>query len=366
MRRARAQTLASLARPGMESAPLAVAGGILTFVVALGVLVGCGGRGEGAKANHYKDMVYGAPPAVISMEKSASTERRSGAALSIAPEVHPVANAPVQEVRLDVTHTEIQVADGVKYTAWAFGGAMPGPVVHIRQGDRVRFTMTNRSDETISLSPPMSHSIDFHAAMVNPLDKYQQATPGATIRFEWTANYPGVFLYHCGTPAILLHMASGMIGMVIVEPKEGYPTKVDREYALVQSELYLTKTGTGNYGIDIAKAREKRPTYVVFNGKPSQYVANPLTAKPGERVRLYVMNAGPNGTSSFHVVGTLFDRVWVDGNPDNELHGMQTVLLGSSSGAIVEFVIPEAGTYTFVDHEFADVEMGAVGQIVAK
>ena len=355
----------SLKGPG--SASSAAAGGILGLVAALGILpVGCGGGGGGAKSDHYKEMVYGAPPAVISMEKPTSTENRSGAALSIAPEVHPVANAPVQEVRLDVTHTEIQVADGVKYTAWVYGGTMPGPVLHIRQGDRVRFTMTNRSDETISFSPPMPHSIDFHAAMVNPLDKHQQATPGATIRFEWVANYPGVFLYHCGTPAILLHMASGMIGMAIVEPKDGYPTKVDREYALVQSELYLSKARTGAYEIDIAKAQEKRPTFVTFNGKPSQFVANPLTAKPGERVRFYVLNAGPNGTSSFHVVGTLFDRVWLDGNPDNELRGMQTVLLGSSSGAIVEFVIPEAGTYTFLDHEFADAEIGAIGQIVAK
>lgn len=349
------------------SAPSAATSAILGLIAALCLLaVGCGGGGEGAKADRYKDMVYGSPPAVIAIEKPTSPDRWSGAALSIAPEVHPVANAPVQDVRLDVTHTEIQVADGVKYTAWTFGGTMPGPVLHIRQGDRVRFTMANRSDETISLSPPMPHSIDFHAAMVNPLDKYQQALPGGTIRFEWVANYPGVFLYHCGTPAILLHMASGMIGMVIVDPKDGYPTKVDREYALVQSELYLTKTGAGNYAIDISKAREKRPTYVTFNGKPSQYVANPLTARPGERVRLYIMNAGPNGTSSFHVVGTLLDRVWLDGNPDNELRGMQTVLLGSSSGAIVEFVIPEAGTYTFLDHEFADVELGAIGQIVAK
>lgn len=343
------------------------AGAILGLVVALGIsAVGCGGGGESAKSDHYKEMVYGAPRAVISTEKPTSAQPWSGAALSLAPEVHPVVNAPIQDVRLDVTHTEIQVSDGVKYTAWTFGGTVPGPVLHIRQGDRVRFTMTNRSDETMALSPPMPHSIDFHAAMVNPLDKYQQATPGATIRFEWVANYPGVFLYHCGTPAILLHMASGMIGMVIVEPKDGYPAKADREYALVQSELYLTKAPTGNYVIDIAKAQEKRPTYVTFNGKPSQYVANPLTAKPGERIRLYVMNAGPNGTSSFHVVGTLFDRVWLDGNPDNELRGMQTVLLGSSSGAIVEFVTPEAGTYTFLDHEFADAEIGAIGQIVAK
>jgi nitrite reductase (NO-forming) len=113
-------------------------------------------------------------------------------------------------------------------------------------------------------------------------------------------------------------------------------------------------------------ARDKNATYVTFNGHPRQYVQNPLKVKAGDRVRLYVCNVGPCGTSSFHVVGTLFDRVWFDGNPMNEMRGMQTVLLGASSGAIVEFVMPEAGTYPFVDHEFADVEKGAVGLFVAE
>lgn len=327
------------------------------------VLCGCGG---GGKSESTADMVYGSPPARVTNGEPTPSELYSGPELTIAPEVRPVTNAPVHEVRIDVTHTDVQVTDSVTFTAWTFGGTLPGPVLHVRQGDRVKFTMTNRSDQSIAITPPMSHSIDFHAAMVNPADKYQQVPPGATIRFEWVANYPGVFMYHCGTVPIIQHMIYGMIGMAIVEPKDGYPTKVDREYALVQSELYLSKQKGKTYTADLAAALQKRPTYVVFNGKPAQYVKNPLAAKPGERVRLYVLNTGPNGTSSFHVVGTLFDRVWVDGNPRNELRGMQTVFLGASSGAIVEFLIPEAGTYTFLDHEFADAEAGAIGQIVAK
>lgn len=117
---------------------------------------------------------------------------------------------------------------------------------------------------------------------------------------------------------------------------------------------------------DLEAARKKEPMFVTFNGKPRQYVKDPLKVKAGDRVRLYVLNVGPNDQSSFHVVGTIFDKVWLDGNPANELRGMQTVLLGSSSGAIVEFVVPEKGTYTFLDHEFADVEAGALGLIKAE
>lgn len=343
---------------------------VIVAVTSMGLLLGiswlisgCGGEG---KTESLKDAVYGSPEAQISMEKPSTSELYSGAALSIAPEVNPVPNARVHEVRMDVVHNEIQVADGVKFMAWTYGGTLPGPILHVRQGDRVRFTMTNRSDQTVTISPPTPHSIDFHAAMVNPADKYREVIPGATIKFEWVANYPGVYMYHCGSPAILQHMIYGMVGMTIVEPKDGYPTKVDREYALIQNELYLTKMKNGQYLVDMEAAKQKKATYVTFNGIPKQYVQKPLEAKPGERVRLYVLNVGPNGTSSFHVVGTLFDRVWLDGNPNNEERGLQTVLLGSSNGAIVEFVIPEAGTYTFVDHEFADVELGAVGQIVAK
>jgi len=163
-----------------------------------------------------------------------------------------------------------------------------------------------------------------------------------------------------------------MYGLMIVEPRGGYPTKVDREYAVIQSEFYTKPDpekrkvdGQPLYVLDGDRVRAKAPTYTVFNGKYNGMVDKPLVAKPGERVRLFVMNVGPSNTSSFHVVGTIFDRVWVDGNPDNQFRGMQTVLLGSSQGAIVEFVIPEAGNYVMVDHHFANASQGAIGVIAA-
>lgn len=330
-------------------------------IFALAWAAGCGG--EGSRSIDTRAMVYGSQAASVSMESANAPDYFAGMGVSTAPEVKPAPNTPTQEIRIDVAHREVQVSDSVRFLAWTFGGLIPGPVVHVRQGVRVRFTMKNRSDETISLSAPMPHSMDFHSAMVNPNDKYQSIGPGATIQFEWVANYPGVFMYHCATPPVLQHLAAGMYGMVIVEPKNGYPTKVDREYALVQSEFYLGRSAKGEYTVDMTAAMQKRPTAVAFNGRVNQHVTRPLTAKPGERVRLYILNVGPNETSSFHVIGTILDRVWIDGAPINEMRGMQTVFLGASSGAIVEFVIPEAGVYTFVDHEFADSEMGAKGNI---
>lgn len=171
---------------------------------------------------------------------------------------------------------------------------------------------------------------------------------------------------------VLEHIASGMYGMMIVEPRSGYPTKVDREYSILQSEFYTKLDpqkrkvdGQPLYVLDGERVRAKAPTYTVFNGRYNGMVDKPLEAKPGERVRLFVMNVGPSNTSSFHVVGTIFDRVWIDGNPDNQFRGMQTVLLGSSGGAIVEFVIPEAGNYVMVDHHFANASQGAIGIIAA-
>ena len=320
-------------------------------------------------------MKYGAPPAVVTTERHTGAFAQ-GAALSMEPAVRPLDSAPVKEVRLDTTHKVIEIAPGVKFSAWTFGDQVPGPVVRARVGDRVKFSMTNRSDEPVPsvrvTAAPMMHSMDFHAAMVAPDDKYRSIAPGQTIDFEFTPNYPGVFMYHCGTPMVLEHIAAGMYGMMIVEPREGYPTKVAREYAIIQSEFYTKRDpqkrevdGTPLYVLDGERVRSKAPTYTVFNGRYNRFVDQPLTAKAGERVRLFVLNVGPSNTSSFHVVGTIFDRVWVEGNPDNQFRGMQTVLLGSSSGAIVEFVIPEAGEYIMVDHHFANASQGAVGMIAA-
>jgi len=299
-----------------------------------------------------------------------------GSALSTEAAVKPLVADQVKEIRLDTTHKIIEIAPGVKFSAWTFGDQVPGPVVRVRVGDRVKFSMTNRSNEPAPgvsfTAAPMMHSMDFHAAMVSPQDKYRSIAPGQTISFEFTPNYPGVFMYHCGTPMVLEHIASGMYGMMIVEPREGYPTKVDREYAVIQSEFYTKLDpqkrkidGVPLYVLDGDRVRAKAPTYTVFNGRYNGMVDKPLPAKPGERVRLFVLNVGPSNTSSFHVVGTIFDRVWMDGNPDNQMRGMQTVLLGSSSGAIAEFFVPEAGSYVMVDHHFANASQGAIGIINA-
>jgi nitrite reductase (NO-forming) len=311
-----------------------------------------------------------------------SNERHTGAfasgdslSIDLGAAVKPLVTNAVKEVHLDTTHKVIDLAPGVKFTAWTFGDQVPGPVVRVRVGDRVKFSMTNRSDEHapgLEISPPMMHSMDFHAAMVSPQDKYRSIAPGQTISFEFTPNYPGVYMYHCGTPMVLEHIASGMYGMVIVEPRNGYPTKVDREYALVQSEFYTRLDpqhrkldGVPLYVLDTERVRTKTPTYTVFNGRYNGLVDHPFQAQPGERVRLFLLNVGPSNTSSFHIVGTIFDRVWLEGNPDNQLRGSQTVLLGSSNSAIVEFMIPEDGNYVMVDHHFANASQGAIGIIKA-
>ncbi|MES1980826.1 MAG: multicopper oxidase domain-containing protein [Pseudomonadota bacterium] len=298
----------------------------------------------------------------------------SGASLNMSAALKPLDPEPVKVIRLDTTHKIIEIAPGVKFSAWTFGDQVPGPAIRARVGDKIRFSMTNRSDEVAPgiamTAAPMMHSMDFHAAMVSPQDKYRSVAPGQTIEFEFTLNYPGVFMYHCGTPMILEHIASGMYGAVIVEPREGYPTKVDREYLVVQSEFYARPDADGRkadraplYVLDNERLKAAQPTHTVFNGVHNGMVKNPLPAKPGERVRLFVLNVGPSKTSSFHVVGTIFDRVWMDGNPDNQMRGMQTVLLGSSNSAIVEMIIPEAGSYIMVDHHFANASQGAVGLI---
>jgi len=320
-------------------------------------------------------MDFKTPPATVTAQRHTGTFAM-GSSVNTEAALKPLDPAPVKEVRLDTTHKIIEIAPGVKFSGWTFGDQVPGPVVRVRVGDRVKFTMTNRSDEPVPgvrlTAAPMMHSMDFHAAMVAPNDKYRSIAPGQTISFEFTANYPGVFMYHCGTPMVLEHIASGMYGMMVVEPRGGYPTKVDREYTVVQSEFYTKLDpekrkvdGRPLYVLDGARVRSKAPTYTVFNGRYNGMVDKPLEAKPGERVRLFVMNVGPSNTSSFHVVGTIFDRVWIDGNPDNQFRGMQTVLLGSSQGAIVEFVIPEAGNYVMVDHHFANASQGAIGVIAA-
>jgi len=368
---ARAVTSSEPGEPLMAiSRPFACLGHSLAAAL---LLAGHGQAAQAADAYDPSRMDLKPAPAKLGGERHTGAFA-AGGALSLGAVLKPLDPSPVKTVRLDATHKIIEIAPGVKFSAWTFGDQVPGPTIRARVGDRLSFSMTNRSDEPLPAAQiaaaPMMHSMDFHAAMVSPQDKYRSIAPGQTIEFEFTLNYPGIFMYHCGTPMILEHIASGMYGALIVEPRAGYPTQADREYVIVQSEFYAKPDpgqrqvdGAPLYVLDGDRLRAAQPTHTLFNGAHNGMLKQPLAAKPGERVRLHVLNVGPSRTSSFHVVGTIFDRVWIEGNPDNQLRGMQTVLLGSSNSATVEFIIPEAGSYIMVDHHFANAAQGAIGLI---
>jgi nitrite reductase (NO-forming) len=358
---------------------------VLTTVVA-GFLVA-----QSLRARASADTkVFGSPQATVFTEDYAGPPV-VGDSLTRVPDLAPLAAGNrTHDVRVDIVAAEIEIAPGVRYQAWTFGGSVPGPVLHVREGDRVIFTMKNRSTEEVQVTPPqkggspylaalaagnlqqpvpvispMPHSMDFHSGTVAPNDKWRMIQPGQSIRFEWVANYPGVHLYHCGVQPILMHMAMGQYGVVVVSPRNGLPTddEVDRNFVVVQSEFYLKPGDDGKYTIDFDAAMAKQPSHVAFNGHAQMLAAHPLQANAGERLRLYFHNVGPSDGSSFHVVGAIFDRIFYEGNPRNDWAGMQTVPFGASNGGVVEFIAPEEGRYIMVDHEFADAQRGAVGYI---
>lgn len=265
------------------------------------------------------------------------------------PPVEPAVRREGNRVYIEMTAqvTDIEISKGQMYNAWTFNGTAPGPVLRVKEGDELHFTLRN-----LDLSLP--HSMDFHAVHAAPSAKFIDVMPNETGSFIYPANRPGVFMYHCGTAPVLAHIANGMYGTIIVEPKNGYPTdgEIDRSYTLVQSEWYKEH--------DFEDFQDGEPTYVVFNGNDFGLKQNPLTARPGERIRLYINNAGPNQVSSFHVVGTVLDTVYLDGNPANRLTGLQTVLLPASGGAVVEFTVTEEGDYPIVSHQFNQASKGAV------
>ncbi len=254
---------------------------------------------------------------------------------------------------LTVKETLLSIAPNVAYRAWTFNGTVPGPVLRVRQGQTVNFTLIN--DGT------MGHSIDFHAAQVPPNIDYRPIPAGGKISFSFTPQYPGVFMYHCGMTPVMDHIANGMYGAIIVDPASGWSPA--QEYVLVQSEFYTQKNADGSYSLNEQKMMTGTPDYVVFNGYSAQYVGAPLTAKPNQKIRLFVVNAGPTGFSAFHVIGAIFSDYYPDGNPANHMVGDQTITIPPGGGAVVELTIPEAGKYPFVTHSFAAAMSGAIGAI---
>jgi nitrite reductase (NO-forming) len=277
----------------------------------------------------------------------------------------PVARAKPEHVMLDLTTKEVKgfLDDGTTYTYWTFSGTVPGPLLRVRVGDTVELHLTNDK------SSSMPHSIDLHA-VTGPGGGAvaTQVAPGETKQFTFKAMNPGVYVYHCATPHIPTHIANGMYGLIVVEPEGGLP-KVDREFYVMQGDFYTTSPrGTkGHLGYAASLSRDEKPTFIVFNGKAAGLTKdNAMHAKVGDKVRIFVGVGGPNVTSSFHVIGEIFDEVHAEGSTD-ALHNVQTTLIPAGGAAWVEFTLDVPGTYTLVDHSLSRaIDKGAVAQIVVE
>ena len=258
------------------------------------------------------------------------------------------------KIHMTLKDMVVEIAPGVKYNTWAFDGhGAPGPILHVRQGQTVQMTLTNGGT--------IPHSIDFHAARIAPNHAFTDVAPGKSFTFRFQANDPGVFMYHCGTKPVLAHIANGMYGALVVDPATPLP-HADKEYVLVASEWYQNGDGDSTpASLDKSKARAMMPDGTTFNGYANQYVTHPLTAKPGQTVRLYVVAAGPTLDTNFHVVGTIFDRAWVNGDMTHHQSGVQTVAVPAGGGAVFDVKIDDEGLYPFVSHAFAHVDLGQVG-----
>jgi nitrite reductase (NO-forming) len=267
----------------------------------------------------------------------------------------PVPAGDLVKVKMTLKDMVVEVAPGVKYNTWAFDGhGAPGPIVHVREGQTVEMTLVNGG--------AIPHSIDFHAARIAPNAAFKDVAPGESFTFRFKAGDPGVYMYHCGTKPVLAHIANGMYGAIIVDPATPLP-KADNEYVLVASEWYLDSDGISKpASLSMDKARAMEPDWTSFNGYANQYVTHPLTAKPGETTRFYVVAAGPTLDTDFHVVGTIFDRAWVNADVTNPpQNGVQTVSVPAGGGGIFDVKIDEPGLYPFVSHAFAHVDLGQVG-----
>lgn len=297
---------------------------------------------------------------------SAPVTTTENAVLTDAPAVPPLITRkhPVKVVvHLEVKETEGRLADGVSYTFWTFGGKVPGKFIRVREGDEVEIHLDNHPDNK------MPHNIDLHAVIGPGGGAASTLTaPGHTSVFSFKAFHPGLFVYHCATAPVAMHVANGMYGMILVEPKEGLP-KVDHEYYVMQGDFY-TQGANGEKGLQpfsMTKAIEEKPEYVVFNGSVGSLTGdNALTAKVGEKVRIFFGNGGPNLTSSFHVIGEIFDTVWQEGNTSNPVKNVQTTMVPAGGAAFVDFKVNVPGTFILVDHSLTRAfNRGALGQLKA-
>jgi nitrite reductase (NO-forming) len=268
----------------------------------------------------------------------------------------PAASETVHKLTLTVSEVERAVAPGITQKLWTYNGTAPGPVLHGKVGDVFDITLVNDGS--------MSHSIDFHAGALSPDKPMRDIAPGQSLEYRFTATRSGIWLYHCATMPMSLHIANGMYGVVVIDPPGLDP--VDKEFVLVQGEYYL---GAQKAIADYSRVKTEMPDLIAFNGYADQYRYAPLTVKAGDRVRIWVLDAGPNRPSSFHVVGGQFDTVFFEGDyllrngGSTGTGGSQALALQPAQGGFVELTFDEPGNYSFISHIMSDAEKGASGII---
>lgn len=264
----------------------------------------------------------------------------------------PAPGGTEHTLTLHATESVKEVAPGVTQELWTFNDQYPGPVLRGRVGDLFTVTLVNDGK--------LGHSIDFHASKVAWNDEMRTIQPGESLVYQYVAKHAGVWMYHCGTAPALHHIGNGMFGALIIDPPDLPP--VDHEFVLVQSELYLGPDGQpGN----LTKMSSESFDAVVFNGYVNQYKFQPIRVEPAQRVRVWVLDAGPSENSAFHIVGTIFDTVWKEGEyllrPGPGDGGSQVLDLRPAQGGFVELSFDEAGLYPIVTHKFSNVGKGALG-----
>ena len=268
------------------------------------------------------------------------------------PALKPAPGGREHTITMRATEKVIEVAPGVTQEMWTFGDVVPGPMLRGRVGDIFTITLVNEGK--------IGHSIDFHASKVAWNEEMRTIAPGESLVYQYEAKHAGIFMYHCGTAPALHHIGNGMFGAIVVDPP-ALPA-VDHEFILVQSELY---TGAEGKPGDLAKMQNEDHDAVVFNGYVNQYLNHPIRVEKDQRVRVWVLDAGPSENSSFHIVGTIFDTVFKEGTyvlqPDGRRGGAQALDLQPAQGGFVEFTFDENGLYPIVTHKFANVGKGALG-----
>jgi nitrite reductase (NO-forming) len=287
----------------------------------------------------------------------------TGAPSATAPAYHrvdptlPPANTNGRlQLNWHAREAQVRITDDTVVAGWTFEGDIPGPFVHCRVGDTVEFTLTNDVD--------VPHSMDFHAAQVDPKQAFRSVAKGQSVSYTFKPKYAGALMYHCGTAPVLMHIGSGMHGAIIVSPREGLPPA--KEFVLVESEFYLGDAVNGVRPFDYNKMLSTLPDLVAFNGRPSQYVKEPIRVKVGDRVRFWMVVAGPTHPCHFHVVGEQFDTVYLGAPPGTPLRGVQTFSVAAGGGMVFELICDIPGEFPFVNHGFGHGQKGSIGILVVE